>query len=580
MTVLVVPDIEDDEPWPTLGRAVASFIEAFLVFGPGDLRGEPARLDDEKRGLLYRAYEVYPPVYPQWVTVAGTKKRHPEAGQKHPFAGRRRFRRVALSLRKGSAKTELAAWIAAAELHPDGPVRADGFDASGRPVGRGVVDPYIPMVAYTEGQADALAYTALYVALSEGPLANDFDIGLGRIMRKAGDGKAEALSSAPSSRDGARTTWQHFDETHRWILPRHKMAHRTMLANLPKRVASDAWALETTTAPSPGEGSVAEATHRYAEAVEAGRVQDSRLFFFHRQASESRDITTREGLREAVLEASGPVASWSNIEAIVDQFAEPDADLAYLERVWLNRLVRSAEAAFDVEAWRRLRAADHHVPEGSLITLGFDGSRYRDATAIVATEVVSGYQWLAGVWERPPNQERWEVPETEVDAVIGGLFRTYDVWRLYADPPYWEGAVARWAGEYGAERVIAWRTNRIRQMAYATLAFANAIQAGDLSHEGDRRLEAHVGHAQRQYINLWDDPAHEQDVSSGPGGEKRGGGRRLWLITKDRNDSIRYIDAAVAAVLSWEARRDAVAAGMARAVQPSVYERAGITFIG
>ena len=113
MAVFVVPAIED-RPWPTLGGGVCAWIEANLVHGPGDLRGDPARLDAEKRGLIYRMYEVYP--------------------QDHPKAGRRRFRRVALSLRKGSAKTELSAWIAAAELHPEAPVRCCGWDKDGNPI--------------------------------------------------------------------------------------------------------------------------------------------------------------------------------------------------------------------------------------------------------------------------------------------------------------------------------------------------------------------------------------------------------------------------------------------------------------
>ena len=183
--ILSVPPLEE-KPWPTLGPQVCAFIESFLVFGPGDLLGEPARLDPEKRALIYRMYEIYP--------------------QGHPQAGRRRFKRVAISLRKGSAKTEFAAWIAAAELHPDGPVRCDGFDSDGNPVGVGVTDPYIPMVAYTEEQTEELAYGALRVILEYSQLANDFDSGLERIMRKDCSGKATALSAAPSARDGARTT--------------------------------------------------------------------------------------------------------------------------------------------------------------------------------------------------------------------------------------------------------------------------------------------------------------------------------------------------------------------------------------
>jgi len=528
MTVLMVPAL-DATPYPSLGRQVCDFIESYLVFGPGDLRGQPARLDAEKRGLIYRMYEVFP--------------------KGHPQAGRRRFKRVALSLRKGSAKTELAAWIAAVELHPDGPVRCDGFDANGQPVGRGVTDPYIPLVAYTEEQSEDLAYGALRVVLTYSQVAGAFDIGLERIMRVGGDGKAVALATAPNARDGALTTFEHFDETHRFVLPRLKAAHRTMLANLPKRRLSDAWSLETTTAPSPGEGSVAEDTMDYARAVEDGRVKDSTLFFFHRQASEEHDLATREGIRAAVLEASGPVAGWSDIDGIVDQWNDPTADRAYLQRVWLNQLVRASDRAFDVKRWRELVRPEYVVPKRALITLGFDGSRYEDATAIVGTEIETGHQWLVGLWEKPHNRQDWEVPEHEVTAAIADAFERWEVWRLYADPPYWESQVAEWAGQYGDERVWVWRTNRMTPMATAVRAYANAIQSGELTHDGSTGLARHLGNACRRMLTIRDDQ-----------------GQPLWVIYKERKDSPHKIDGAMAAILSWEARTVAIAAGVVSGV--------------
>jgi hypothetical protein len=198
-----------------------------------------------------------------------------------PRAGKRRFKRFGLSLRKGTAKTELAAAVAYAELHPDGPVRCDGWRQEAGawvPVGRPVTDPYVPMVAYTEEQTEDLAYAALYVMVTEGPDAGLFDAGLERILRLddrgRADGKAVALASSPDARDGARTTFQHFDETHRFTLPRLVEAHETMLQNVPKRMGADAWSLETTTTYTPGEGSVAEATHEEAEQVAKGKVQE------------------------------------------------------------------------------------------------------------------------------------------------------------------------------------------------------------------------------------------------------------------------------------------------------------------
>lgn len=535
--IICVP-AQEEEPWPTLGPQVASFIESYLVFGPGDLRGEPYRLDDEKRALLYRMYEVCP--------------------KGHPQAGRRRFKRVALSLRKGSAKTEFAAVIAAAELHPEGPVRCDGWDAYGRPVGRGVTDPYIPMVAYTEEQSEDLAYGALRVILEHSRIADDFDIGLERIMRKGGDGKAVALASAPDARDGARTTWQHFDETHRFTLPRLVRAHRTMMANIPKRRLADAWSLETTTAPAPGEGSVAEATMDYARQVGDGKIADSQLFFFHRQAAEKHDLTTPEGVRAAVLEASGPIAGWSDIEGIVEQFRDPTTDRAYLMRVWLNMLVQASSQAFDAERWKALAQPEHTIPQGAMITLGFDGAQFHDSTAIVATEIATGHQVLLGLWEHPEHIETWQVPVDEVEAALERAFDTWDVWRMYADPPYWESYVAKWAGRWGDKRVIEWWTNRMKPMAYALKAFNNAIIAGDLSHDGSAGLARHIGNARKKELNLRDED-----------------GSPLWVIYKERSDSPHKIDAAMAAGLSWEARNDAVAAGFGEAP----YEKSGIFFL-
>lgn len=544
MTVLMIPSV-DLEPWPSLGFQVADWIQDNLVHGPGDLRGQPVRLDEEKRMLLYRMYEVFP--------------------QDHPQAGRRRFKRCGLSVRKGWAKTEFAAMIAAAELHPEGPVRCHGWDGHGNPIAGPVTDPYIPLVAYTEEQSDELAYSALKVMLEEGPLRDDFDIGLMRIMRKRGDGKAVSLASSPDARDGARTTFQVADETHRWTLPRLRQAHRTMLANLPKRRMSDAWALETTTSFSPGEGSVAESTMDYARAVADGTVSDSRLFFFHRQAKDTPadqggyDLAKPEDIKAAVIEASGPVvAEWSDIDSIVEQFNDPTADRQYLCRVWLNWITQASDRAFDAEQWRMLAAPQSILP-GELITLGFDGSRWHDSTAIVATHIASGYQWLVGVWERPTNlaaDAPWEVPQEEVTQAMAAAFERWDVWRLYADPPYWETQVAEWAGEYGEHRVLEWRTNRHAQMGYALRSYAGSIQAGEVTHDGSAQFAAHIGNSCKRLLNIRDDK-----------------GERLWAINKERPDSPHKIDIAIAAALSWESRTDAISEGVG---ERSVYESRGI----
>lgn len=527
MATLIVPPL-DDEPWPTLGPQVVAWMESCLVYGPGDLRGQPYKVAPDFAAWLYRAYEVYP--------------------ASHPRAGKRRFKRVAISERKGTAKTEKAAMLAAAEAHPEAPVRCDGFDAYGQPVGRGVNDPYIPLVAYTQEQTEELAFNALHTILSESSIADDFDIGLERILVLAPNGRAAgkvlALAGSPNARDGARTTFQHFDETHRFTLEALRRAHKTMLANIPKRPMADPWSLETTTAFTPGEQSIAETTMDYAKAIEAGKVKDAKLFFFHRQAGD-HDLTTHEGRYAAVVEASGPAAEWSDIDTIVSQWDEPDADSNYLERVWLNRARPSTAQAFDLATWNSLTTNDE-IPWRAKVTLGFDGSKFHDTTALVATDLLSGHQQLVGFWE-PHKCPDGEVPEDEVTDVVNEAFRKWQVKRFYCDPPYWETAVDRWAGKWGGKRVVKWWTNRPKPMSFALKAYRHAMQSGEVTHNDDPRFAEHIGNAWRHELSLQDDQ-----------------GKPLWVIRKERNDSAKKIDAAMAGCLSWEARRDCIADGMAK----------------
>lgn len=531
MATLVVPPL-DREPWPTLGPQVCDWIEAHAVYGPGDLEGQPYRITDEFRAQLYRAYEVHP---------AGSR-----------LAGRRRFKTVALEERKGTAKTERAMVVAFCELHPDGPVRCDGFDASGEPVGRGVVRPYVPLVSYTEEQTDDLAYAVLRYIIGASDLADDFDVGLERIIvlgaggREAG--KAVALAGSPNARDGALTTFQHFDEPHRMTSRRLKQAYSTMVENTFKRVGADAWTLCTSTAGEPGAGSVQEDLHQTADAIARGEVDNPSLFFFARSAPDDAPLDTPAEVRAALLEASGPAAKWSgDIDGLVTRFFEPRTDREYYRRVWLNQWVSGGSRAFDAARWGELADPGRVVADGALVTLGFDGARKHDATGLVLTEVESGHQIELGVWERPLHaDDGWEVPAVEVDAVVAAAFDRWDVWRMYADPPYWDDWISTWAGRYGEKRVVAWWTNRNVPMGHALRRYRQAIDDGLLSHDGSSAMARHVANAYRKLL-----PQRSEDDEP------------LFVIRKARADSPDKIDLAMAGALSWEARADAITAGAA-----------------
>lgn len=542
MAVLQVPPL--DLSYPTLGAQICDFIEERFVFGPGSLSGQPARLDDEKRALVYRLYEIKPQYLDE------------DRRELNPLGGMRRFQRGAVEMRKGVAKTEFAAWICGVELHPESPVRCDGFDAYGNPVGRPVRSPVIPMMAVTEEQVSELAFGVLKYILENCPDADLFDISKERITRLSPtgteDGFAVAVSNAPGSRDGARTSFQHFDEPHRLYLPRQRDAHETMLQNMPKRPLEDPWTLYTSTAGQPGQNSIEEDVRKEAEDIDAGIVEDPTMFFFARWAGpEHDDLSTVELRIAAVADATGPVGEFGpgQFERIAKDYDRRGVDKAYWERVYLNRWRQGSSQAFNMSKVPNL-FVDDPIPDGAFVAAGFDGAKFRDATALVITDIETGWQQLLALWERPEFVDEWEVPFEEVDQAIDDMFARYDVWRLACDPPFWTAEVAGWAQRY-PDQVIEWFTVRKRPMADACRAYSEAVDYDQSIDTAPIRFAAnpwrddlvrHMGNAGRRELTMVDDK-----------------GQPLWVMQKQEGRLEDKFDGAMAGCLSWttclEARR-------------------------
>ncbi|WP_232002808.1 large terminase [Mycobacterium sp. 1245801.1] len=498
------------------------------------MAGQPARIDDEKRAFVYSMYEVHP--------------------LGHPLAGNRVYNRVALEMRKGVGKTSFAAWIVCAELHPDSPVRFNGFDANGQlRQGRPVNSPYIPMLADTKDQADELCYAFVKFILESCEDADLFDIGNERILRLGAngtaDGRAVSVSGAPGSRDGALTTFQHIDEAHRLFLPRMREAHETMLQNLPKRPQEDPWTLYTSTAGKPGQGSIEEDLRLDAEDIAAGKKSDPTFFYFSRWAGEEhRDLTTVEARVAAVAEATGPVGEWApgQFERIARDWDRKGVDRAYWERVWLNRWRQGESQAFNMPHVRDTLCRPARIKDGAFVALGFDGARFRDSTALVAVDIESGLSELLGMWERPDDVEEWTVPESEVTELLADTMRRFKVWRAYCDPPHWTETVAGWSQRW-PDQIIEWHTNRHRMMAFAVRALAEAVDSSAITFgDGPYRpdLFRHMGNTGRNELRVRDDH-----------------GEALWVPQKADGRQIDKIDAAVALTLAWTACLDARRSG-------------------
>ncbi len=507
--------------FPTLGYVVAEWIESRCAIPDGPRMGERFALTDEQLRFLLWHYRLHPD--------ATFDVDDPSA----PFV----YRRSQLVRPQKWGKGPLSAALICAEAA--GPVLFAGWDDLGEPTGRPWDSPWIQVTAVSEDQTDNV-WRALIPMIELGSIAADMpDTGETRINLPGG-GRIEPVTASARSRLGQRITFAVQDETHSWLKTNGGRAladnQRRNLGGMKGR------SVETTNAWDPAEESVAQQTF---ETLVADVYRD------YPQPPPGSVGNKRE--RRRVLKAVYGDSWWVSLDRIDAEIEELlTRDPAQAERFFMNRVIAEGDRAFDVDQWKRIAKPDFEVPAGSGVTLGFDGARFFDSTALVATHVESGHQWVLGVWERPegPQGEGWEVPVGDVVATVDAAFDQWRVLRLYADPPHWDEVVDRWAGKWGDKVVFKWWTNRDRPMAFALRAWRSAMASGEVSHDGDDRFARHVGNARRRNLKVRDDE-----------------GRPMWTIGKDRAGSPRKIDLAMAGCLSWEARGDAIAAGALEPVE-------------
>lgn len=495
--------------FPTLGFAVADLIEAKCAIPDGDHAGEPFQLTDEMLRFLLWHYRIDPETG-RFTYGRGSQLVRPQKWGKGPFA----------------------AAVICAEADPEGPVLFDGWDAQGEPVGRPWATPWIQVTAVSEDQT-ANIWRALQPMIELGSIAADIpDTGETRINLPSG-GRIEPTTAAARSRLGQRITFSAQDEAHDWLKHNggRKLAdtQRRNLAGMGGR-----W-IETGNAWDPAEESVAQQT---AESGEPG--------VFHDDVEPGSGSIRNKADRRRMLRKVYGGSWWVDLDRIDAEIAALlGRDPAQAERFFLNRKRASEDHAFDAERWDSLAAPGLEPDHGSLIVVGVDGARFADALAMVATEVETGRQWPLGIWERPEHApDDYEHPSEEVDGAMLEAFERFDVWRVYVDPQWIDHLLDRWQGRWGDKRVTPWYTNRPRPISFAVRNYRAAMGAGDITHDGDDDLARHIRNARKQKVNVYDDDH-----------------RQLHTLAKDRPDSPRKIDGAMAGVLSWEARGDAIAAG-------------------
>jgi hypothetical protein len=105
-----------------------------------------------------------------------------------------------------------------------------------------------------------------------------------------------------------------------------------------------------------------------------------------------------------------------------------------------------------------------------------------------------------------------------VHAAVDELFSTYDVARMYCDPPYWDSEIEAWSLRHGEDRVLEWYTRRAQQMYEACRRFVTDLSTGVLTHDDCEITAQHMANARKlprpgdQYI--LGKPAQHQKIDA------------------------------------------------------------------
>jgi phage terminase large subunit-like protein len=421
------------------------------------------------------------------------------------------YRRAALQGAKGIGKSPIAAAIALFEFvtHPT---------------------PLVQIAALSEEQADSTVFSLILSMLrANGRRVADrlgIDEGYGRLRLANRPGKLEAITSAAGSHEGERTTFAVLDETHLWAKRNGGQAlARTVRRNVAK---AGGRTLELSNAHEPGIGSVAEQTEADYLAGRPG------ILFAARRPSREPQPTDTDAELLALLREVYDGAPWIDQRRILAEIRDPATPWDEACRFYLNSPAATASVLVDPRRWAAL-AAPGDIPDGARVGIGFDGSHSHDGTALVIADE-DGRLSLELLIERvatdPPD---WRVPRAEVHAVVADLFSRFEVGRMLADPYHWSSEIEGWAREYGDGIVLASPTNSIRRFGPAVDRFRVAMAEGTISHDGDPDLARHLANAR---------------LVRGPG---RAADDGHALYTLEKAGPGRFVDAAVASVLAFQA---------------------------
>ena len=520
-------------PDRTLGFLAGQWAQRWLVQPNGPRAGKPFRFTrGQARFLLW------------WYAVDDD--------------GRWLFDHGVRRLAKGSGKSPFAAVLSLIEFCA--PVRLDDFDddAPGGVRGRPVEMPWVQIAATAESQTVNTMRMVRAFAPKGSDVVAEHRLDPGKQkFHKLPEGTLEIITSSATAAEGAEGSFTIADETEHWTPSNGgRELASTLEDNLSK---SGNRMLETSNAWVPGRQSVAEDTYNAWLIQQSGRQRGSSAILYDARIAPPDTRLDDEGSLREALEFVYEDCDWKRPHVDGEPAEERPADVEPMvrrvhsmlsrpddaKRKYLNWPTAAEDAWVAPEEWDRLARPGVEVADGDEVVLFFDGSKSRDATALVGCRVDDGHVFLVGAWEPDPYDDAVTVDAADVDRVVSKAFDRFDVAAFFGDVQEWQSQVLtewpdRWrdqlrvwsAPQARPPAAIAWdMRGKGHDFAKAAEACHAEIVEEKFTHDGSAVLSRHVANA-RRYVY-----------------------RNTVTVRKESPDSPHKIDAAVCVIGARMVRR-------------------------
>lgn len=451
--------------FPTGGYIAADWIESTLPIPDGPKKGQPFQLYDEQLNHLLWKYRLDPDA---------TEDDGNDAFQ---FGGS--------MLVRGQKWGKDPLLAALALFHAFGPCDFAGWDTNGEPVGRPHPSPWIAVAATNDEQTDNTWLPMLEMARGSS-IADMVGVEIHDtfIQHPCGN-PLERLTTTAWGRLGGRFTYVSITESG-VLLGDGPRGGVTFARTLKRNVGgmNGMWTTGTNTW-DPTEGSDAQLTYE---------AKDPHVYVDARLARTHVDLDDDEALRREVIYVYGDSIRSNGGHVSEQRIIRDCRNKAYGEsevrRFYLSEIVAGEKDAIDATKWALLARTEDPLEPGDAVTIGFDGSRSRDATVLWICRIRDGRLFRGYLW-LPEDHPDHRVPRLEVDQAVTDLFAAYDVRFLYADPYKWQDYLDLWAARYPG-RVVEIPTNVEIRMDKIIERFQTAMQLSELTHDGDPDLTEHA----------------------------------------------------------------------------------------